>query len=118
MSKVKVILKINDYLIEEKAIIKDSILLLKDKDNLKTNIKIDLIKNTIIRENKEMLIEINFVNKIINYHIKELNKSFTSPFEILNLEKKEEQLKIKYKIENNIFNLFLEYKEEKNERGN
>lgn len=106
MGKVKIKIEINDKKIETIGILKDNTLLLSDNnEKYKFNTK-DLMLE---KENNDLIINFDFINKTLKYKLLETNSEFSSNFIILSLTKKYKKYSIIYQMGENIFNLKIEY---------
>lgn len=114
MKKVKICLKINDYTLNTTGIKDNNILKFQDQDELKTNIIYDLTNNTLIRDNEEITIKIEFKDKKnnIEYYLKKEKYKLNDTLDNYELINKDTSVIIKYQIEKNNFLLELSYKEE------
>lgn len=110
MAKVNVKININEYKIEKIGIINNDILSCFDNDLLKTKISFNFKDIVLTRENKDILIIIDFKKSIIKYTLKEQNKTFLNKFTILKLIIKTKEAIINYQIGEDIFNLRIFYK--------
>lgn len=112
MKKVKVSLKINDYKINTYGYINNNILSFKDNDKDNTKIIFDFNNNKIIRDNEEINLVIDLNNKINTYKLKKENINFDQNIEINLLQNENNKYIINYQIEDNTFDLYLNYEEE------
>jgi len=106
MEKVKVKIKINDYIIENKGIIDNEILIVNDNE---TKLSYDYKNNTLKRENNDYIIVLDFDNKKVKYNKKEVNNEFSNKLTILKLTNHNKQVNIKYEIEEEVFLLDIKY---------
>jgi len=106
MEKVKVKIKINDYIIENKGIIDNEILIVNDNE---TKLSYDYKNNTLKRENNDYIIVLDFDNKKVKYNLKEVNNEFSNKLTILKLTNHNKQVNIKYEIEEEVFLLDIKY---------
>lgn len=106
MEKVKVKIKINDYIIENKGIIDNEILTVNDNE---TKLIYDYKNNTLKRENKDYIIILDFNNKKVTYNLKEVNNEFSNKLTILKLTNHNKQVNIKYEIEEEVFHLDIKH---------
>lgn len=105
MSKINITIKVNNYIINTNAIKKDNQITCIDNNDKKTKITIDTQKLILTRENKDLIITINFKNKTINYFLKEQNKTLKQPLNKVNITNKQNKITIKYIIEQELFTL-------------
>ena len=114
MKKVKVSLKINDYVLETNGLIKDNILSFVDKDELKTNIIYDYNYNILTRENNEIKIILYFdkENNNMEYLLKKDNVKFFNNFIKKQLHSDNKAVIINYRMEEENFFLEISYREE------
>lgn len=106
MKKTKIKLNINDLLIEKDGILKDNMLIL-NSDN--ENITYILSDNILIKDNSDNIIKLDFNKNILNCYLKESKQSFTTNIIVKNKLISNNKINIIYEIENNIFNLNIEY---------
>ena len=102
MAKVNVKININDEIIEEKGILTENILKLKDKE---TNIIFDYNNLILIRENSEYKIKIDFKQNKVEYNLKNTSHKFYTDLTILSLTNHDKQVMINYRIEETDFSL-------------
>lgn len=108
MQKIDIKLKINDYNIEEEGILENNILKVKTD---KEYIEYDLNNNILLKEDKDLKIEMDFINKEIKYHLLKENKIFSNFFNIISLTNNDKKVIINYQIEQTSFLLEIEYKQ-------
>lgn len=108
--KIKVNIEVNDYKITNTGTKYNEIISCLDNNDNQTKVTYDLKNNILTRENKELTISIDFTKKQIEYHLKQENKTAISQIKINKLQKLENQITITYQIEDNTFNLKIEYK--------
>ena len=108
-TKIKINIKVNNYKIENIGTKYKEILNCIDNNDNKTEVSFNLKKYILIRENKEIKIQMDFLNKKINYYLKENNKNLTIPITVKDVNEKENQIEITYQTEEEIFNLKIEY---------
>lgn len=106
MEKVKVEIKINDYIIKNIGIIDNDILKVKDDE---TNLEYDYKNNILIRENKEYKIILDFNKKQVIYNIKDIKNKFSNKLVILKLTNYNKQVNINYQIEEEEFSLSIKH---------
>lgn len=110
MIKINLKLKINDYLIENIATLKDNkIMFVHDNVNYEFDINELILK----RENEEFLSIMNFKSEKNNnfYLLKEVSKEIINNLVIKELQVLEKMYIIRYEIDEIPFNLTLSYKE-------
>ena len=110
MKQVNLKLKINDFSIEQKGILKDNVLSFKDNNvNYEFNTKELILK----RENDEFLSIINFRREEDNnfYLLKEVSKEIINNLVIKELQVLENMYIIRYEIDEMSFNFSLKYEE-------
>ena len=115
MYKIKAIIVTEDEKIEEivKGTFIDDIISYQETNN--TNVYLDINKNELIRENKEILMKYIFIKNRRSkgtIFIKEMNKKLEVEIETDELIKKDNYYYIKYKIEENKFEYEVSYTEE------
>ncbi|MGN0993255.1 MAG: hypothetical protein ACI4PE_04980 [Bacilli bacterium] len=110
IQKIKVYIEVNEYKINNTGTKYNEIIHCTDNNDNITKISFDLKNNILTRENKEIEMNIDFSNKQIKYHLKQENKSITFPIKINKLTKDKTRIIGIYQIENEIFNLKIEYK--------
>lgn len=108
--KIKVYIEVNEYKINNTGTKYNEIINCTDNNDNITKISFDLKNNILTRENEEMKMNIDFLNKQIKYHLKQENKNITFPIKINNLTKDKTKIIGIYQIENEIFKLKIEYK--------
>lgn len=111
MKKTKIKLNINDYETENYGFIKENILLLNTENETITYI---IDKNILIKETKDNIIKLDFNNNKLNYFLKEYKKNIKTNLNTKQINISNNNINIIYEIENNIFNLNINY-EVKNE---
>ena len=102
--KVKAKILVNDYNIENKGIIVNEILKVKDNE---TTILFDYESLILTREDKEKKLILDFKNELLTYSLKELPNKFYSNLTILSLTNYNKQVMIRYQIEENEFSLSI-----------
>lgn len=102
--KVKAKILVNDYNIENKGIIVNEILKVKDNE---TTILFDYENLILTREDKEKKLILDFKNELLTYSLKELPNKFYSNLTILSLTNYNKQVMIRYQIEENEFSLSI-----------
>ncbi len=115
MKKVNVFLNINDYKLETIGFLDKNILKFKDKDELETDIIYDIDNDTLIRDNSDITIKMDFSKDVNNmeYTLKENNISFSDTFKKYSLNNSFGNIIIRYRVGENMFNLTLKYEEVK-----
>ncbi|MGM9879112.1 MAG: hypothetical protein ACI31R_03725 [Bacilli bacterium] len=108
--KIKVYIEVNEYKINNTGIKASEIIYCLDNNDNKTKVFFDLKNNILTRKNEEIEINIDFSKKQITYHLKDENKTAISPIKVNKLTKEESKIKGTYQIENNLFNIKIEYK--------
>ncbi len=106
MQKVRIKIKINDHIIEGIGKINNNILVLK-KD--KEVIEFDLKKNILKKENKELIIQLDFIKKTVIYELLEEKQKFSNNLVIFSLTNTDKQVMINYQIEKADFILEINY---------
>jgi len=115
MKKIRVKIEINEYKIEKDGMINNDLLTCFDNDELKTKISFDFKNQVLTRENKEIVIRLDFKSHQLEYTLKSVNKTILNNFIILKLIIKNKEAIINYQIEEENFKLKLFYEEkEKN----
>ena len=102
--KVKAKILVNDYNIENKGIIVNEILKVKDNE---TTILFDYENLILTREDKEKKLILDFKNELLTYSLKELPNKFYSNLTILSLTNYNKRVMIRYQIEENEFSLSI-----------
>ena len=110
IQKIKVCIEVNEYKINNKGTKYNEIIHCTDNNDNITKISFDLKNNILTRENEEIEMNIDFLNKQIKYHLKQENKSTTFPIKINKFNKEKTKIIGNYQIENDIFKLKIEYK--------
>ena len=106
MRKAKIKIEINDYTINQEGIIDNDILIVYDKEE---KITFDL-KNLILhKENKELIIDMDFNKKKIKYELVTEKRQFSNDFTIISLTNSNNQYIINYRIEETYFLLKINY---------
>lgn len=106
MQKIKVKIKINDYIINEIGIIDNDILKVQDKNEIITyNYKINVLE----KENSELKLTLDFENKEVVYYLPELNQKISTNFTLISLTNSNKQVIIRYRIEETDFLLEINY---------
>ena len=106
MQKANIKIEINDYIIEKEGIIDKEVLKVKDNEDI---ISFDIKKLVLIKENKEIIITMNFDKKIIKYELVPEKRKITNNFEVNTLTNRNNQYIINYRIEDAIFHLKINY---------
>ena len=106
MQKAKIMIEINDYIIEKEGIIDKEVLKVKDNEDI---ISFDIKKLILIKENKEIIITMNFDKKIIKYELVPEKRKFTNNFQVNRLTNYNNQYIINYRIEDSNFLLKINY---------
>lgn len=106
MSKINIKVSIKNNEKEEQyetiAIIQDNILKYQEKDN--TIVIFNYDENTLTRENNELLLKYRYSDiSEGTIYIKELDREIKVNIKTIKLERKENDIKINFMIENNIF---------------
>ena len=68
-----------------------------------TNVLYDIDNKLLIRDNKEMYMELDFVKEIGNIYMKELKKSIDINLKVNKIISDENHIEIQYKLENEIY---------------
>ena len=110
IQKIKVYIEVNEYKINNNGTKYNEIIHCTDNNDNITKISFDLKNNILTRENEEIEMNIDFLNKQIKYHLKQENKSTTFPIKINKFNKEKTKIIGIYQIENDIFKLKIEYK--------
>ena len=105
MKKVKIRIEINDYIIEDQGILDQEILTLKGEES----ISFDLKNLVLSKQNKDLIININFKEKQVTYTLVEENKKFINNLTIFSLTNSNKQVIIRYRIEDADFTLKINY---------
>ena len=106
MKKAKIKIEINDYTINQEGIIDNDVLIVHNKEE---KITFDL-KNLILhKENKELIIDMDFNKKKIKYEIVTEKRQFSNDFTIISLTNSNNQYIINYRIEETNFLLKINY---------
>ena len=106
MQKARIIIKINDHIIEGIGELNNNILALEKDDEL---IKFDLKKEQLTKKNKDLNIELDFINKIVTYELIEEKQKFSNNLVIFSLTNEDKQVMINYQIEQADFLLQINY---------
>ncbi len=106
MKKTKIKLNINDLLIEKDGILNDNMLIL-NSDN--ENITYILSDNILIKDSLDNIIKLDFNKNTLNCYLKESKQSFITDIKVKNKLISNNKINIIYEIENNLFNLDIEY---------
>lgn len=106
MKKAKIKIEINDYIIEKEGIIDNDVLVVKDSSD---KITFDQKKLLLIKENDELIINIDFKNKTVIYELVKENQKFSNNFEIFSLTNEHKHVIINYRIEGASFLLKINY---------
>lgn len=106
MKKVRIKIEINDHIIEGIGTINNNILSIKNKEE---KLSYDITNADFIKENKEIIIELDFLNKEVHYKLVKENKQFSNNLIILSLTNNHKQVMINYQIEQEVFNLKINY---------
>lgn len=106
MKKAKIKIEINDYIIEKEGIIDNDVLIVEDS---KDKITFDNEKLLLIKKNDELIINMDFKNKIIIYELVKENQKFSNNFEIISLTNEHKHVIINYQIEGASFLLKINY---------
>ena len=104
--KARIIIKINDHIIEGIGELNNNILALEKDDEL---IKFDLKKEQLTKKNKDLNIELDFINKIVTYELIEEKQKFSNNLVIFSLTNEDKQVMINYQIEQADFLLQINY---------
>ena len=106
MKKAKIKIEINDYTINQEGIIDNDILIVYDKEE---KITFEL-KNLILhKENKELIIDMDFNKKKIKYELVTEKRQLSNDFTIISLTNSNNQYIINYRIEETNFLLKINY---------
>ncbi len=106
MQKAKIKIEINDYIINQEGIIDNDVLIVYDKEE---KVTFDLKKLILHKENKELIIDIDFNKKRIKYELVTEKIQFSNDFTILSLTNSNNQYIINYRIEETNFLLKINY---------
>ena len=106
MKKAKIKIEINDYIIEKEGIIDNDVLVVKDSSD---KITFDQKKLLLIKENDELIINIDFKYKTVIYELVKENQKFSNNFEIFSLTNEHKHVMINYQIEGASFLLKINY---------
>lgn len=107
MKEVSVILKINDFILEKKGILKNNIVTFKDKDIVYT---FDIDNLILIRDSLDYMITIDFYKeKSYCYYDKVNQTKFLLNLDIIELQNKKNVFIISYRIEEESFCFSLNY---------
>ena len=106
MQKAKIKIEINDYIINQEGIIDNDVLIVYDKEE---KVTFDLKKLILHKENKELIIDINFNKKRIKYELVTEKIQFSNDFTILSLTNSNNQYIINYRTEETNFLLKINY---------
>lgn len=106
MQKARIKIKINDHIIEGIGHLNKEKLYLKTDEE---EMEFDLEKLILIKKNKELIINMNFINKVVTYTLVEEKNSFTNNLIIFSLTNHDKQVMINYQIENTSFRLEIKY---------
>lgn len=103
MSKINIIYKINnnDNIKSDKvrAIFLDGIITYNEDDSI---VKYNYNDDTLHRENNDLILDYDFNNEKAKIFIKELNKEINPVLKVLNIDKENNDMKIKFKLEEEI----------------
>lgn len=108
MSKKNIILKINDKIIQTKAIYNNDIYTFTIDNSIT---KINPKENYIIKDNNDIKINLDFNNKIIFYNIKNNNLTLKTKIKVLKLKNENNEYIINYQIEKEIFKIYFKVEE-------
>ena len=108
VSKKNIILKINDKIIQTKAIYNNDIYTFTIDNSIT---KINPKENYIIKDNNDIKINLDFNNKIIFYNIKNNNLTLKTKIKVLKLKNENNEYIINYQIEKDIFKIYLKVEE-------
>ena len=106
MEKVKVNIKVNDYIVKGEGKIDNNILKIANKEE---QISFDLKKLVLNRETKEIKMMLDFKNKSLKYMLKKTNSEINTKITVLSLTNKDKEYNIMYQMEQNILNLKIKY---------
>ena len=109
MGKIDIKIKVNNYKINTKGIKQKNIITCIDNNDNQTKIKIDTENLILKRENNDIIINIDFKNKNIEYYLKEHNKKVNTPIKVNKIRKQPQKIKINY-INEEEFALEITYK--------
>lgn len=106
MNEINIIFELNNkenpYLYRGIATIEKDVIRYKDEDS---NVLVDIIRNIVIKKDKEKLIKIDLNNNKMK--IKFDTIELISKIEVLNINKNEKSLEATYKIDDNEINLSI-----------
>ena len=106
VEKIKVKIKINDYIIKELGTIDKGIIRVKNEEN---SIIFDTNTLKLVKENKHLKIDMDFKEKTLDYTLIPERQKFSSFFTINSLTNRPKQVIINYRIEKEDFLLKIEY---------
>lgn len=106
MQKIRIKIEINDHIIEGIGTINENIIKFKTNEEI---IEYDVKNSVLIKENKELIIKLDFLNKKVYYELVEENKKFSYDLIIFSLTNRPKQVIINYQIEQTNFSLQLNY---------
>ena len=100
MKEIKIIFELNNkenpYFYEGIATIENEVIRYKDEDS---NVLVDMVRNLLIKKDKEKLIKIDFNNNTMK--IKLGNIEINSSIKVINIKKEKNLFESTYKIDNN-----------------
>ena len=103
MSKINIIYKIknNDNIKSDKvrAIFLDGIITYNEDDSL---VKYNYNNNILYKENNDLILNYDFNEEKANIFIKELNLEMNPILQVINIDREDNNIKIKYKLEEEI----------------
>ena len=103
MSKINIIYKIknNDNIKSDKvrAIFLDGIITYNEDDSL---VKYNYNNNILHKENNDLILNYDFNEEKANIFIKELNLEMNPILQVINIDREDNNIKIKYKLEEEI----------------
>ena len=108
MSKKNIILKINDKIIQTKAIYNNDIYTFTIDNSIT---KINPKENYIIKDNNDIKINLDFNNNMIFYNIKNNNLTLKTKIKVLKLKNENNEYIINYQIEKEIFKIYFKVEE-------
>lgn len=110
MQKIDIYIEVNNYKINNTGELNNQKISCLDNNDNKTIVSFDLTNNILTRDNDDITIYIDFDTEQIQYHLKKENKTAISSIKIKEIQKNNNSTKIVYTLEDNIFNLKIDYK--------
>lgn len=106
MKKIRIKIEINDHIIEGIGTKSNNIITLKANDEI---IEYDIEKQLLVKENKELIIKLDYLNKKVYYELVGENKKFSNDLVIFSLTNEDKHVMIRYQIEQADFSLKINY---------